>query len=305
MTVTAIQTTQPAQLAPMFTAEQERMILSNFLGGASKDEATVLLEIVKRRRLDPFSRQVYFVKRWDSQKREEVWAIQTSIDGLRSIADRTGNYEGQTAPQWCGADGVWHDVWLDKKPPMAARVGVYKTHFREPAYGIARYDAYVQTKKDGTPTQFWLKMSDLMLAKCAEALAIRKAFPEDTSGLYVPEEMGEAAREEIAPSPPVAALPPAGAVEAPRQTHANVAAAAQVLDGKVEPKATKPPPPPHVMALFTRCLEAEGKNKKLAQARFTAGAERVFGPNPKPSNEWTAEDAAKVEAAIWPADIEF
>lgn len=291
--VTAIVTQGAAQLAPMFSPEQEKMILSTFLGGASRDEAAVLLEIVKRRRLDPFSRQVYFVKRWDSAKREEVWAIQTSIDGLRSIADRTGSYEGQTKPEWCGADGVWRDVWLDKKPPTAARVGVYKTHFREPAYGIARYDAYVQTKKDGSPTQFWTKMPDLMLAKCAEALAIRKAFPEDTSGLYVPEEMGEAGESEAK------ALP--AAAEAPHVTNPTIAAAAQVLDGKVETRPAGKVASPAVMALWNALVKREGGNKKLAGEAWRKAAEAVGAP--KESAEWNEQHVAEVAEYLYPKDV--
>jgi len=99
--------------------------------------------------------------------------------------------------------------------------------------------------------------------------------------------------EEEHRAPPRAAARPAPKAEAAKAVTAP------------PPPPSKAPPPPFVMALFNRCLEADGKNKKLAQARFAAGAERVFGPHPKPSNEWTAEDAAKVEAAIWPPDIEF
>jgi phage recombination protein Bet len=278
-----------------FTAEQEQMILKTFLGGATKDEAVVLLETVRRRRLDPFSRQVYFVKRYDSQKREEVWAIQTSIDGLRSIADRTGKYEGQTAPEWCGEDGKWRDVWLDSKPPAAARVGAYKTGFREPAYGIARYSAYVQTKRDGSVTSFWAKMPDLMLAKCAEALAIRKAFPEDTGGLYVAEEMGQEREEspppvkqiaasatvvEVTPAPP----PPAATVDAPQPT------------GKADREA--------VNALWARVNKDKGKDH--ARTEWDAACHRALG-EVRPSPSWTPADLDAITKELYPVndDIPF
>jgi hypothetical protein len=96
-------------------------------------------------------------------------------------------------------------------------------------------------------------------------------------------------------APVVEVLPPAGERPAPREEAPKA----------VEAPKTKAPPPPYVMALFNRVLAAERDNKKLAQARFTKAAEAVFGEKPKPSNEWTAEDAKAVESHIWPTDIDF
>jgi hypothetical protein len=121
--------------------------------------------------------------------KREVLSIQVSIDGIRLTAERTGKYEGQTQPQWCGLDGVWHDVWLSDKPPAAARIGVYKTGFREPLYRIATYKEYCQKTKSGESTKFWRDFASVMLLKCAEAQALRAAFPAELSGVYTPEEM--------------------------------------------------------------------------------------------------------------------
>lgn len=136
----------------------------------------------QRTGLDPIARQIYAIERGGK------WGIQMSIDGARLVAERSGEYEGQTPAQWTGDGVTWVDVWLDdSNPPAAARVGVYRRSFREPLFAVATFKAY----SAGGP--MWNKMPALMLAKCAEALALRKAFPQDLSGLYTSEEMDQAA----------------------------------------------------------------------------------------------------------------
>lgn len=180
-------TTREAHYALRFTADQEKLIRDSFLSGATREEAAVLMEVARVRGLNPITRQIHFVKRWDSTKRADVWAYQTSIDGLRAIAERTGLYDGQDEAEYGPSDRAGNPEW--------AKVRVYRKDVARPFVGVAHWSEFVQTKRDGGVTSMWAKFPRLMLAKCAEALAFRKAFPNDMSGLYTDDEMAQAQNE--------------------------------------------------------------------------------------------------------------
>lgn len=168
-----------------FSDEQMKVITATIAKGASPEELNLFVATCKRTGLDPFLKQIYAVKRWDAKEQREVMAIQVGIDGLRLIAERTGKYGGQDPIEWLDVDGVWSEVWTARGDfPVAARTAVYRKDWTQKAPAVCRWDSYAQyfgKEKKLSPT--WDKMPDVMLGKCAEALALRRAFPAEMSGM--------------------------------------------------------------------------------------------------------------------------
>lgn len=154
--------------------------------GTTDTELALFIQQCKRTQLDPFSRQIY------ATKIQGKLSVQATIDGFRLIAERSGDYQGQTIPLFMNKAGKWSEVWNEVGYPTASKVGVHKKGFIEPLYAIAKWDSYAQKTRDNKVAFMWAKMPEVMLAKVAEALALRKAFPNDLSGIYSQEEMEQA-----------------------------------------------------------------------------------------------------------------
>lgn len=174
------------------TREQVELLKRTLCKGATDDEFKLFMEVCRRKRMDPFDRQIHAVKRWDPEAGRETMTFQVGIDGLRAQAEETGEMDGTEGPLWCGLDGAWMDVWLSDAAPVAAKYIVWRKGHARPYLGIAHLSEYVQRKKSGEPNRMWTTMPAGQIAKCAEALALRKAFPKRLSGLYAPEELDQA-----------------------------------------------------------------------------------------------------------------
>jgi phage recombination protein Bet len=158
-----------------WTASEIRLILNSVARDDSVAEICFFLTVADRQRLDPLLRQIYYVKR----KANEPGTIQVGIDGYRLIADRTGKYAGSDDPEFgpeVTVNGVTGPEW--------ARVTVWKfvQGVRCPFTATAYLAEYAQG-------YMYRSRPRGMTGKCAEALALRKAFPAELSGIYTKEEM--------------------------------------------------------------------------------------------------------------------
>ena len=204
------------------TREQIDLIKKTVAIGATDDELKMFLYTSNRTGLDPLARQIYFLKRkvWNKSKNayDEKVSIQSSIDGFRVVAERSGDYAGQDEPEFEEDNQGRINV---------CKVKVYrfsKTGERYPAsVGVAYWDEYCPQQGQDF---MWRKMPHTMLSKVAEALALRKAFPQDLSGLYTGDEMEQSGISSTTPVEAVKAVkttnaPPAP-VQAPQQSRQAV-----------------------------------------------------------------------------------
>ena len=178
------------------------------------EDLLYFLHVCRHTQLDPLARQIYAVYRWDSRLGREKMVVQIAIDGMRLVAARSGLYAGQDDARFLPEDE-------SAEHPMKATVTVYRvspqTGERMPVTASARWAEYAPYNSKNELSGLWGRMPYTMLAKVAEALALRKAFPLECSGLYATEEMEQATidatpRRLEAPEP--AAEPPAGATPA-------------------------------------------------------------------------------------------
>lgn len=167
-------------LQPAWNADQVALVKRTICKDASDDELKLFMHIANKSGLDPFARQIYATKRVNHKTGEKTMVVQTSIDGFRLIASRTDAYAGSDDP-----------VFDNEENPTKATVTIYKMVQGQ----RCAFTATARWKEYCPPTGqdfMWKKMPCVMLAKVAEALALRKAFPADLSGIYAKEEMDQA-----------------------------------------------------------------------------------------------------------------
>jgi phage recombination protein Bet len=211
--------------APMkardYTASQLKLVRETVAKDCNATEFDLFVEIARRVGLDPFRRQIYaIVTNKDKADKRQMVTV-TGIDGYRAIAARCADYRpDEDEPR------ITYDEAL--KNPDTNPLGIEKAevivHKRDasgkwhPIKGVAYWDEFApvqevwdydpQSNKRKPTGKFalatgkdnWRKMARVMIAKCAEAQALRKGWPEDLSGVYVAEEMHQAEVIDVSPS---------------------------------------------------------------------------------------------------------
>ena len=153
----------------------------------SKPEMRVFMHYCQRTGLDPFSKQIYLIPTKNGH------AVQVGIDGFRIIASRAARRDGVLLSygptKWIDDDEVPHEVWIRNDPPAAASITVYVDG--RPFSGTVSYRSFAQLRNGKPiPGSSWADKPDHMLAKCAEAQALRRAFPHDLAGIQTDDEAG-------------------------------------------------------------------------------------------------------------------
>lgn len=209
-----------------FTGRQLDLIRRTVATDCNEPEFDLFCEVARRHQLDPFRKQISVIVFSKDNPDKRRMAIITGIDGLRSIAARSLRYRpDEEEPEY--------EYEAEAKDPLTNPLGLIKARVRiyirdeggdswRPVTGVAYWDEFAPVKEEWAwredeggrrsrkPTGkmtlegTWLRMGRVMLAKCAEAQALRKAFPEDLSGLYAGEEMDQARAAEMSASEVIA-----------------------------------------------------------------------------------------------------
>ncbi len=166
---------------PLVTPEQVELVKQTVAVGATDQELALYLYDCQRQCVHPLDRLLHFTVRKD-QKGNRKYTPVTSIDLMRTRAADSHAYAGSDDAVFAGTPG---------QKGFTATVTVWRMvkNQRCPFTATARWEEYFPGEQQGF---MWRKMPHTMLGKCAEALALRKAFPRQLAGLYAKEELDQA-----------------------------------------------------------------------------------------------------------------
>jgi phage recombination protein Bet len=191
-----------------FTGQQLALMQKTVAKDCTPGEFDLFINMARAHGLDPFRREIYAIVTNKNKPDKRQLVVVTGIDGLRRKAAQSGDYcPDDDEPEFTIRDEL--------KDPKTNPLGIEKCKVR--AYkgdrrivGVAYWEEFAPLREkwgereDGSrgPSgefeldpnkQNWRKMARLMLAKCAEAQALRKGWPAQISGLYEQSELDQAA----------------------------------------------------------------------------------------------------------------
>jgi phage recombination protein Bet len=239
--------------------EEIELLKRTVAKGVTDDEFALFLWVARKHKLDPLTRQLHCVKRWSNKHHEEerpaegggtfkVWVggfqmtIQMGIDGYRSLAGRDHkDFGGCDEPEYVMSE---NKTPAGKPIPEKATIRLWKKGLEHPVIGVAYWDEFAPADLNDSQAFMWKKMPRHMLAKCAEALAIRKGYPE-LSDIYTDEEFHQAKEDftesgrQITQGPVVGTQGAADAVAARKIAEHNAKSPAPAAqDGRGGPQST-------------------------------------------------------------------
>lgn len=252
-----------------FTEPQIAVLRTMGADKATAADLAVFFHTCTATGLDPFRKQVYLIGRYDSRAGTTKFAAQTSIDGYRIVAARTGTLAGIEESWETDANGRLVSATVVVRKVVSGIVCAFSA--------VAHWNEYVQTTKDGKPMGLWAKLPHRMLAKCAEANALRRAFPEALGGLYTAEEM---------PEPTEQPQPAPSSLEAP----ASVESPFDIDIPKLEPTPQPSAPAKAITAAQVKRIHAIKSKLGIEDETYRARLRRLY--DVETSKDLTAEQAA-------------
>jgi phage recombination protein Bet len=210
----------PVSAHNIYSAAQLNLIRQTVAKDCNTMEFDLFVTVARNAGLDPFRKQISAIVFNKDKPEKRQMAIITGIDGLRAIAARSGRYRPDEDEPVIEYDPAAKNPQTNPLGIVKAVVKIYIADAQreggwKPVSGVAYWDEFApikdewawddaERKRKPTGRQTldgsWPKMGRVMICKCAEAQALRKAFPEDMSALYEGSELDRAVIADVTPS---------------------------------------------------------------------------------------------------------
>lgn len=178
-----------------YNAKQLDVIKRTIAADLGPEEFDMFVEQAKRAGLDPFKRQIFPLVFSKNNPEKRRVSIVIGIDGYRMLAERSGTYRPDDKPPAFEMDdklkGVTNPLGI-----VSCTKSAYK-HMHGEWHRVTDtvyWDEYVPTRTWNGETKLdgqWGKMPRVMIAKCCEAVVLRKGWPDVFSGMYAEDEVAQ------------------------------------------------------------------------------------------------------------------